>query len=74
MNSESKLLLELWDYLRDVIPAAKREESALHVLQAFEDHGFEIRPGDIQGEDTHLDSALEALGLADEDELEEDEY
>lgn len=74
MNSESKLILDLWDYLRDVIPAAKREESALHLLTVFEDHGFEFRPGDIQGEDKHLDDALEALGLLEEEDLEDEEY
>lgn len=74
MNSESKLFLEMWDYVRDVIPAAKREESALHLLQLFEDHGYEIRPGDIQGEDQYLDHAIEAIGFETDDEEDEEYY
>jgi hypothetical protein len=73
MESESKLILELWTYLNEVVPNSKKEEAAIHLLQLFEDNGFEVIAGELYGEDTTLDNALEALDKVEELD-EEEEY
>jgi hypothetical protein len=72
MNSESKLVVELWDYFRDMIGAAKRQDAALHLLRMFEEYGFDIEKLDIQGECDYIDEALTMM-LDDESE-DEDGY
>jgi hypothetical protein len=61
MSSESKLVVELWDYFRDMIASGKRQEAALHLLRLFEEYGIEIKPSDVEGECDYLDYAVEAL-------------
>jgi hypothetical protein len=67
MNSESKLVVELWDYFRDMIGASKRQDAALHLLRLFQEYGIEVEQSEIEGECEYLDEAIEAL-LEDEDE------
>ena len=43
MNSETDLLIAVWEAVRDNLPAAKRSEAAHGILQAFLDYGFESR-------------------------------
>lgn len=71
MNSESKLILDLWESLRDVIPAGRREDAALKLLKCFEDYDYEIVASELEGEDNYLDAALEAFK---DDEEDEDDY
>lgn len=59
MNNESKLVLEIWDNFRDLIPVAKRNESAFLLLRSFEEYGFDFRLEDLKHEDEHLDHAVE---------------
>lgn len=70
MSNDSKLIVEVWDTFRDIIPAARRDDAALKVLRLFEEYGFEIH--EAEGEDKILDEALELL-REDEDEDEVDE-
>ena len=71
MKSESKLVLELWEYFRDIIGAGKRADAALHLLRLFEEYGIDIDKADLEGEDEFLDDAL--FSLSDEHEDEEDD-
>lgn len=66
MNSESKLVVELWDYFRDMIGAGKRADAALHILRMFQEYGIEVDQSEIEGECEYLDAAIEAL-LEDEE-------
>lgn len=62
MNSESRLVLEVWDSVRDFIPAAKRTDIAQALLRSFEEYG--VDPGDfadLKGEDKNLEEAFETL-------------
>ena len=61
MDNETKLLLEIWQNFRDVIPTARRDDSALALLKSFEEYGFDIDPSEVEGEDEYLDNALEVL-------------
>lgn len=61
MSSESKLVVELWDYFRDMIAASKKQEAALHLLRLFEEYGIEIEPSAIEGECEYLDFAVSAI-------------
>jgi hypothetical protein len=75
MNSESKVVVELWDLVRDHIPSAKRLDTAISFLRIFEEYGFESRElGDITDEDVYLSRAYVDLYSGDEDEEDEDGY
>jgi len=67
MSNESKLVVELWDFFRDQLPAGKRQAGAAHLLRLFEEYGFEIDHEDIEGEDEYLDEAIEHLHDNDHD-------
>lgn len=67
MNSESKLVVELWDYFRDMIAAGKRHDAAIHILRLFEEYGIEVDHDELEGECEYLDDALEALNDGDDD-------
>lgn len=73
MNSETKLVLELWEYFRDIIGAGKRADAALHLLRLFEEHGIDVDKVNLEGEDEYLDEALQALS-DDEDEDEQNDF
>jgi len=75
MNSESKVVAELWDLVRDHIPSPRRLEMAIAFLRAFEEYGFDSRDMiDIMDEDQYLCRAFADLyDVGDEDE-EDDEY
>lgn len=61
MNSESKLVVELWDYFRDLLPAGKRQAAVTHLLRLFEEYGIEIDHHDLEGECEYLDEAIEIV-------------
>ena len=68
MNIESKLILEIWESVRDAIPPAKRIDVAQQHLRFFEEYGFEIEEmSDILGEDKVLDEAFKTLYEEDEE-------
>lgn len=68
-DSDNTLIVEIWEVVRDVVPAAKREDAALRFLKIFEDNGFDIE--DIEGEDPILDEALNLIKDEDEEEIDE---
>ena len=72
MSSESKLVVELWDYFRDMLAAGKRQDAAIHLLRLFHEYGFGVEQSEIEGECEYLDEAIEAL-LEDEDDAGYDE-
>jgi hypothetical protein len=78
MNSETKLVVDLWDYMRDVIPAGKRTDAAIKMLDLFQEYGYEVSSHELEGECEYLDEALEAFldedRSEDDDEEEQDEY
>lgn len=63
MRDDNDMIVEIWEVIRDVVPAAKREDAALRLLKVFEENGFDIN--EIEGEDSILDEAL--LLLRDEE-------
>jgi hypothetical protein len=69
MRSESKLFIDLWDHVRDLIPVAKRIDVAFSMLQTFIDHGHDLTDfADITDEEAALDRAYDLLKDEDEDE------
>jgi hypothetical protein len=71
MNSESKLIVELWDYIRDLIATGKRQDAALQILRLFEEYGIDIEKADLEGECDYLD---EALTMMLDEESNDDDY
>jgi hypothetical protein len=62
MNSESKVVAEIWDLVRDTIPSARRLEIAIALLRSFEEYGFDSRDmQDIVDEDVYLNRAYSDL-------------
>jgi hypothetical protein len=74
MNSECKLILEIWDTFRDLIPASRREDAALSLLRLCTEYEMDVDPVDLEGEDTYLDKAIEAIKEDEDGEENEDEY
>lgn len=74
MNSEARLILEVWDSVRDFIPAAKREDVASLMLRSFEEYGFDPEDfADLVGEDKTLEEVYNLLyDTAEEDYYDED--
>ena len=61
MNNETKLVIELWDYIRDNLSAKLRADAALHILKLFEEYGVDVDRNELEGEDEYLDDALHIL-------------
>lgn len=74
MNSESKLVVELWDYFRDMIAAGKRQDAAIHLLRLFQEYGVEVDHDDLEGECEYLDEAIEALMDDDHDDAHDSDW
>ena len=77
MGSESELVLSLWEAVKDIIPAGKREDTANKMLKILEDWvDIEDVAQHLHGEDNYLDRAFENYiePTDDEDEEDEDNY
>jgi len=62
MNSETKLVLEIWENFRDLIPASKRLAAAEKLLNLFIDYDeLDFDPSMLSGEDEYLDEIIENL-------------
>lgn len=72
MTSETKLVFELWDSLRENITASKRLDSALQILRLFEEYGMEVDRRELEGECEYLDDALQALADFEEEDVDND--
>lgn len=84
MEMTSDLFLDLWEKVKDMPSTkAKKDDLAVLLLAVFDDHGIqETEMMKIEGEDDHIDHALEAayvdehednVGFAEYDHDEEDE-
>jgi hypothetical protein len=77
IKSESNLVFELWEQVREYIPAARRTEVAVGFIKSFSDFGFEKEDfHDIIDEDEALSAAYSEFfnDDYDEHENEEDDY
>ncbi len=68
MNSEANFIMEIWNAVRDHLPAGRRSEAAAAIMQAAAEYGWDGSDlSDIIGEDDILTSAFEdAFDPADE--------
>ncbi|CAM6054976.1 unnamed protein product [Sphagnum tenellum] len=58
MNSDTQLVLDIWEAMRDYLPAAKRTEAAHGLLRAISEYGIESREiSSIVDEDNDLEEA-----------------
>lgn len=73
MSSESKLVVELWDYFRDMIAAGKRQDAATHLLRLFQEYGIEVEQSEIEGECEYLDEAIAVVFEDEHHDHDEDE-
>lgn len=75
MNNETEMTLILWEKIKDFIPANKREDAAIQMLDTISDFLDEVKIDALMGEDEILDNAIKIIN---EDEidvvLEEDAY
>jgi hypothetical protein len=56
--NDTQLVLDVWEAVRDALPAAKRGDCAQSLLRAFADYGFEGREiSGIIDEDGDLETA-----------------
>jgi hypothetical protein len=69
MKSESNLVIEIWEQVRDSLPAARRQDIAVGILKAFTEFGFQQEDfDDIIDEDDVLTAAYnEFFNEGDED-------
>lgn len=75
MKVESNLVLEIWDLIRDQIPAARRLDTAISVLRAFEEYGFDEKDlQDIVDEEPYLTRAYYDLFAIEQSEEEDENY
>jgi hypothetical protein len=73
MELDAKFVAELWETIKDFVPANKREELATLMLELMVEHDIEILDLDeLHGVDDDLDVAMEAV-FEDLD-LEEDDH
>ena len=73
MDNETKLALEIWECVRDIVPAAKREDTAEQVIRLFQEYGFDINFADLEGEDSYLDKVIELFKEDEDGELDFEE-
>lgn len=74
MNSESTLVLEIWELVRDSLPVSRRTDIAVSILRAFEEFGFESEDlNHLQDEDEYLTAAHRVV-FGGEDEEEDQGY
>lgn len=75
MKQESMLIIELWDLVRDTIPAGQRLEIAISFLKAFEEYGFDSKDmQDITDDDAYLKRAYDDLYIDEEEEADDYGY
>lgn len=56
------LILELWNLVEDNLkPKTPRDELCLSILKIFDEYGVELDTLDFEGENKHLQEALETI-------------
>ena len=74
MNSESSLVMEIWEAVRDFVPASKRTDVAVSVLRSVQEFGLEANDlNDLLDEDEHLNAAHKIVFNNEHDDEEDDE-
>lgn len=74
MNSESNLLLQLWDIVGDNIPKSQRVDAVMSIFLAFQEYGIETTAfAEAIEEDAYLKSAYDLVNEEEEDEIDYDE-
>lgn len=74
MNSESSLVFEVWELVRDQLAPNRRSDTAISLLRAFEEFGFEGNDlTDVLEEDEHLTAAHKVVFGGEDEDVEEDE-
>lgn len=74
MSSESELVINLWDVIRENVPNSKKADMAVEVIRLFADYGFESDDlEDIVDEDIHLTEAYKLIYENDEEEYDDEE-
>ncbi len=62
MNSESRLLVEIWDTIGDQISKAQRVEVIISLFRSFQEYGIEPEQfEEAIEEDAYLKTAFEAV-------------
>ncbi len=46
ISNEAQLVIEVWDYVKEFMPAKRRQEIAASILKSFENYGFD--PSDMK--------------------------
>jgi hypothetical protein len=73
MKDESKVVVELWDLVRDHLPSSQKLDIAIGFLRVFEEFGFDSRDmQDVVDEDRTLARAYNDLYEIEEEEEEDD--
>lgn len=74
MKDESKVVVELWDLVRDHVPTSQKLDIAIAFIRAFEEYGFDSRDmQDIIDEDRYLARAYNDLFEVEEEEEDDEE-
>ncbi len=69
MRSESNIVFEVWELMREYVPAARRESTAMSLIRSFVEYGFDHADfADAIEECDVLRSAYNLMVEADEDE------
>ncbi len=62
MKVESSFLMEVWDLMRDFVPAARRNETAVALIRSFEEYGMDNKElADVLDEDDALTAAYKIV-------------
>jgi hypothetical protein len=70
MNTETSLVVEVWNIIRDNIPVARKHDMSLSLLRIFHEHGFEAREiAEIVDEDNYLATAYKEIFEEELDEI-----
>ncbi len=71
MSSEAELVIDIWENIRDHLPASKRFDFARDLIYAFAEYGFSaVDLADIVDEDPDLCAAYENVFEVEPDEEE----
>jgi hypothetical protein len=69
MSNEAQMVVEIWDAVRDFVPASKRTDVAELILKAAAEYGFEAAGlADVVEEDSDLEDAYKTVFDLEEDE------
>ena len=70
MRLESSFLMDVWELMRDLVPASRRNETAVALIRAFEEYGIDSKDlVDVIDEDDALTAGYKIVfGYEEEEE------